>query len=256
MTAAERYESVWNKFLVALKRDPSSCLSSLQVKYHINRRGMCKWMKEHSLSVREMKRQILADRKTLPEKRTCFSSEASTSMFIPVSTDMPALNLDPTEILTDISLTFPDGMQVSVKKGQFKGHSIPSQILSKGGSGMFGLNDGMRFYVCQRHVRMNLGINGLYKLVSQEMKLPPLSGAVFIFFSKNRQQVKLLRWDIDGFTLYQKRLERGTFEVPVFDPRKKACLMSYRTLSAIMSGISLQTIKYRKRMNLDFVADT
>ena len=58
---------------------------------------------------------------------------------------------------------------------------------------MFGLNDGMRYYVCQRYVRMNLGINGLYKLVSQEMDLPPLSGAVFIFFSKNRQQVKLLR---------------------------------------------------------------
>ena len=58
---------------------------------------------------------------------------------------------------------------------------------------MFGLNDGMRYYVCQRYVRMNLGINGLYRLVSQEMDLPPLSGAVFIFFSKNRQQVKLLR---------------------------------------------------------------
>ena len=41
---------------------------------------------------------------------------------------------------------------------------------------MFGLNDGMRYYVCQRYVRMNLGINGLYKLVSQEMDLPPLSG--------------------------------------------------------------------------------
>ena len=49
---------------------------------------------------------------------------------------------------------------------------------------------------------MNLETNGLYKLVSQEMDLPPLSGAVFIFFSKNRQQVKLLRWDTDGFTLY------------------------------------------------------
>ena len=64
---------------------------------------------------------------------------------------------------------------------------------------MFGLNDVMRYYVCQRYVRMNLGINGLYKLVSHEMDLPPLSGAVFIFFSKNRQQVKLLRWDTDGF---------------------------------------------------------
>lgn len=116
---------------------------------------------------------------------------------------------------------------------------------------MFRLNDGMRYYVCQRYVRMNLGINGLYKLVSQEMDLSPLSGAVFIFFSKNRQQVKLLRWDTDGFTLYQKRLERGTFEAPYFNPGEKACVMPYKTLSAIMSGISLKSVRYRKRLIID-----
>ena len=116
---------------------------------------------------------------------------------------------------------------------------------------MFGLNDVMRYYVCQRYVRMNLGINGLYKLVSQEMDLPPLSGAVFIFFIKNRQQVKLLRWDTDGFTLYQKRLERGTFETPYFNTGKKACVMPYKTLSAIMSGISLRSVRYRKRLSID-----
>ena len=115
---------------------------------------------------------------------------------------------------------------------------------------MFGLNDGMRYYVCQRYVRMNLGINGLYKLVSHEMDLSPLSGAVFIFFSKNRQQVKLLRWDTDGFTLYQKRLERGTFEIPYFNPGKKACVMPYTTLSAIMGGRSLKSVRYRKRLNI------
>lgn len=115
---------------------------------------------------------------------------------------------------------------------------------------MFGLNDGMRYYVCQCYVRMNMGINGLYKLVSQEMDLPPLSGAVFIFFNKNRQQVKLLRWDTDGFTLYQKRLERGTFEIPYFNTGKKACVMPYKTLSAIMSGISLKSVRYRKRLNI------
>ncbi len=82
---------------------------------------------------------------------------------------------------------------------------------------MLGLNEGMHYYVCQRYVRINLGINGLYKLVSQKMDLPPLSEAVFIFFSKNRQQVKLLHWDTDGFTLYQKRLEKGTFEIPCFN---------------------------------------
>lgn len=116
---------------------------------------------------------------------------------------------------------------------------------------MFGLGEGMKYYVCQRYVSMNLGINGLYRLVSQEMRMPPLSGAVFIFFSKNRQSVKILRWDTDGFVLYQKRLERGTFELPLFKPGQKACQMSYRTLSAIMSGISLRSLRYRKRLSID-----
>ena len=65
----------------------------------------------------------------------------------------------------------------------------------------------------QRYVRMNMGINGLYQIVRTEMELPPLGGAVFIFFPKNRQQVKMLKWDGDGFLLYQKRLERGTFDM-------------------------------------------
>lgn len=116
---------------------------------------------------------------------------------------------------------------------------------------MFGLGEGMKYYVCQRYVSMNLGINGLYRLVSQEMRMPPLSGAVFIFFSKNRQSVKILRWDTDGFVLYQKRLERGTFELPLFKPGQKACQMPYKTLSAIMSGISLRSLRYRKRLNID-----
>lgn len=50
---------------------------------------------------------------------------------------------------------------------------------------MFGLTEGMSYYVCQRYVNMGLGINGLYKLVSQEMGEPPLGGGVFIFFGKS-----------------------------------------------------------------------
>ena len=49
---------------------------------------------------------------------------------------------------------------------------------------MFGLNESTQYYVCQRYVRMNLGINGLYQIVRTEMELPPLGGAVFIFFSR------------------------------------------------------------------------
>ncbi len=89
---------------------------------------------------------------------------------------------------------------------------------------MFGLNENTQYYVCQRYVRMNMGINGLYQIVRTEMELPPLG--------------------------YQKRLERGTFELPFFDPQSKQCKMPYKTLSAIMSGICLKSMRYRKRLNL------
>ena len=115
---------------------------------------------------------------------------------------------------------------------------------------MFGLEDSRRYYVCQRYVRMNMGINGLSRMVSNELKQPVLSGDVFIFVGKSRQMVKLLCWDGDGFLLYQKRLEKGTFELPLFKPGQKATEMPYRTLSAIMRGVSLKSVRYRSRLRI------
>ena len=115
---------------------------------------------------------------------------------------------------------------------------------------MFGLEDSRRYYVCQRYVRMNMGINGLSKIVRNEMSQPLLGGDVFIFFGKSRQMVKLLCWDGDGFLLYQKRLEKGTFELPMFKAGQKAAEMPYRTLSAIMRGVSLKSVRYRKRLRI------
>lgn len=115
---------------------------------------------------------------------------------------------------------------------------------------MFGLEDCRRYYVCQRYVRMNLGINGLSRIVTNEFSQSVLSGDVFIFFGKSRQIVKLLCWDADGFLLYQKRLEKGTFELPRFEPGQKAVAMPFRTLSAIMRGVSLRSVRYRNRLRI------
>ena len=118
---------------------------------------------------------------------------------------------------------------------------------------MFGLEESRHYYVCQHYVRMNMGINGLYKLVSNELKRPLLNGDEFIFFGKHRQMVKLLCWDGDGFLLYQKRLEKGTFELPRFRPDLKAAEMPYRTLSAIMRGVSLKSVRYRSRLRIEIL---
>ena len=65
---------------------------------------------------------------------------------------------------------------------------------------MYSLTSANRYYLYLGFVRMNLGIDGLFKIIRSQMKeLSPISGDVFLFFGKNRQSVKILRWDGDGF---------------------------------------------------------
>ena len=75
---------------------------------------------------------------------------------------------------------------------------------------------------------------------------------VRVFF-KNRQSVKLLKWDNDGFLLYQKRLERGSFEMPRKNADTGYYELSWETFSFIMSGISLESVQFRKRYRTQFI---
>ena len=106
---------------------------------------------------------------------------------------------------------------------------------------MYSLTSANRYSLYQGFVRMNLGIDGLFKIIRSEMKdLSPVSGDIFLFFGKNRQSVKILRWDGDGFLLYYKRLEGGSFELPTFNPNTGNYEISYQVLSFILNGVSLR----------------
>lgn len=117
---------------------------------------------------------------------------------------------------------------------------------------MFGLTDNITYYLCSHAVDMRKGINGLYKMVRSEMGQSPLSGHAFIFYGKSRQSIKILKWDRDGFVLYQKRLERGTFEIPHAGDASGGCVLPWKTLSLIMEGVSIKSVRYRKRLNIEY----
>jgi transposase len=68
-----------------------------------------------------------------------------------------------------------------------------------------------KIYICVQPVDMRLSFDGLSGLVCTHFGLNPLSGHLFVFFSKRRDRMKILAWDVDGFLLYYKRLEQGTF---------------------------------------------
>ncbi len=63
---------------------------------------------------------------------------------------------------------------------------------------------------------MRKGIRSLYGVVKSAARCSgrALSGDAFIFIGTNRKSVKILRWQREGFILYHKRLEIGTFNLP------------------------------------------
>lgn len=92
---------------------------------------------------------------------------------------------------------------------------------------------------------MRKGFDGLSGLVREGLGKDPLSGDIFIFFNKRRTQVKLLLWERDGFSIYHKRLERGTYELPV----NASTELRSDQLMLILQGISLKSVRRRKRFD-------
>jgi len=93
---------------------------------------------------------------------------------------------------------------------------------------------------------MRFGIYSLAGLVRNELGQDPLSGDVFVFIGKRGNQVRLLQWDRDGFALYIKRLEQGTFEWPIGD---QPAITSHQ-LTLLMEGVMLKTVRLRKRYSV------
>jgi len=112
---------------------------------------------------------------------------------------------------------------------------------------MFALTSSMCYFLCPHYVDMRRGIYSLYQLARSEMHRNPLSGEVFLFFGRSRNLVKILHWDNDGFVLYTKKLERGTFEVPCFNPDNGRYEMKWAMFVLIMEGVWVESAKYRKR---------
>jgi transposase len=112
---------------------------------------------------------------------------------------------------------------------------------------MLHLSSSCKFYLYCGDTDMRKGFDSLSGIVSSKMNLHALSGAVFIFFNKKHNQVKLLLWEGDGFALYHKRLEEGTYELPCYDGGSCSLSISGVQLQLILQGISLRHVRRRKR---------
>jgi transposase len=72
----------------------------------------------------------------------------------------------------------------------------------------------VRVYVATQPMNLHKSYDGLANEVRGLLAQDPLSGHVFVFLNRRKTQVKLLAWTRGGFTIVQKRLERGRFTFP------------------------------------------
>jgi transposase len=108
--------------------------------------------------------------------------------------------------------------------------------------GMYG-----RIYLCTSPTDMRKGFDTLAALVKEFLGQDPLSGHLFLFVGRGKDRLKILYWDADGFALWYKRLEEGTFRLPRMSADAAGVELKASELAMMLEGIDLKSIKRTKR---------
>lgn len=110
---------------------------------------------------------------------------------------------------------------------------------------MFSLNSTNNYYLYQPPTDMRKSFDGLSGIVQSNMNQNPLSGDVYMFINKQKDRIKLLRWEHGGFVLYYKRLEQGTLSHPKQLKTGSSHKISWPELVMMVEGIVVE--KYRQK---------
>ena len=93
-------------------------------------------------------------------------------------------------------------------------------------------------YIACGYTDMRKSIDGLAAIVQQQFRMDPFSPALFLFCGKRRDRFKALLWEGDGFILFYKRLENGTFRWPRSQEEVKP--ITWQQFRWLMEGLELE----------------
>jgi transposase len=96
---------------------------------------------------------------------------------------------------------------------------------------------------------MRKSFTGLCGLIRGVFGDDPADGSLFLFVNKRRDRSKALWWDGDGFVLWYKPLEQGTFEVVPARDNAERVRIDATQLAMILGGVRLESVRRRKRFS-------
>jgi len=116
---------------------------------------------------------------------------------------------------------------------------------------MIHLPASVRVYLCLTPTDMRRSFDGLHALVRDHLQLDAFAGHLYIFSNRRKDRLKVIYWDRDGFAIWAKRLEAGSFVMPSGGPGSARLEITTEELGALLSGIDLEQAARRKRYRRD-----
>ena len=104
-----------------------------------------------------------------------------------------------------------------------------------------------RIWLCVAPTDMRCSFDRLAELARSVTGQDPLGGHLFLFRSRGGDRLKALYWDRDGYALWYKRLEEGTFKLPKTDAAQGSVELRASELAMLLDGIDLRSVKRARR---------
>ncbi len=115
---------------------------------------------------------------------------------------------------------------------------------------MFNVTPATRIFVYAKPIDMRKSFDGLFGMVQAHLHQDPFSGSLFLFRSKRGNFLKILWWDLDGFAIFAKKLEIGTFRFPpvrFVNGEYQPIEIERTDLMLLLEGIDANSAKRLKR---------
>ena len=105
----------------------------------------------------------------------------------------------------------------------------------------------VRIWLASEPADMRQGFDRLAERAAWVSGQDPLSGHLFLFRGRSGDRLKILYWDRDGYALWYKRLEEGTFKLPRIEAGAASVELRASELAMLLDGIDLRSVKRGKR---------
>lgn len=110
---------------------------------------------------------------------------------------------------------------------------------------MIALTSTLRVFVAVGSTDLRRGFDGLAQVAREALSQDTMTGHLFVFANRRRDRIKILYWDSDGYAIWMKRLEQGTYRWPGAEASHVE--IKAAELAAMLGGIDLATTRRRVR---------